>query len=156
GLWAHKYDIYVGTSPTLTTSDRIATDLELGPSESPTAYRAFTTPALQPGTTYYWQIVSRTMANLAATGPVWSFTTAGTPPPGSGNLPANWSSADIGAVGAAGSASFDSSGNRFTVSGSGADIWGSADEFRYTFTTLTGDGSIVARVLSLSSEDAWT
>ena len=156
GLWAHKYDIYLGTSPTLTVTDRIATDLELGPSESPTAYRTFTTPALQPGITYYWQIVSKTMANLAASGPVWSFTTSGTPPPGSGNLPIGWSSADIGAVAAPGNAIFDSSANRFVVSGSGADVWGSADEFRYTFTTLTGDGSIVARVLAVSNENVWT
>src|SRR6185437_8058312 len=41
----------------------------------------FALPALTGGTTYYWQIVSKTMANLTATGPIWSFTTAGTPPP---------------------------------------------------------------------------
>jgi regulation of enolase protein 1 (concanavalin A-like superfamily) len=96
------------------------------------------------------------MANQTAVGPVWSFTTAGTPPPGSGNLPTGWSSADIGAVAAAGKANFDGSTNRLVVSGSGADVWGTADEFRYTFTTLTGDGVIVARLLSLSSENAWT
>ena len=26
-------------------------------------------------TTYYWKIVSKTMANMTASGPVWSFTT---------------------------------------------------------------------------------
>src|SRR4030095_9437683 len=38
-------------------------------------------PALQSGTTYYWYIVSKTMAGQINKGPVWSFTTKGTPPP---------------------------------------------------------------------------
>src|SRR4051812_25023222 len=46
-----------------------------------------------------------------------------------GSLPAGWSDRDIGSVSAAGSASFDA--GRFTVTGSGADIWGTADEFHY-------------------------
>src|SRR4029453_12680211 len=36
---------------------------------------------LQPGTTYYWRIVSKTMANKTRTGPTWSFTTGGGAPP---------------------------------------------------------------------------
>jgi regulation of enolase protein 1 (concanavalin A-like superfamily) len=156
GLWAHKYDIYLGTTSTLTSANLVAADLELGPSESPSSYRTFTTAALQPGTTYYWQVVSKTMANKTAAGPVWSFTTAGTPDPGQGQLPAGWSTSDIGAVGAPGNATFDSASNQFIVSGSGADIWGNADEFRYAFTTLTGDGSITARVNSITNQNAWT
>jgi len=70
GLWAHKYDVYLNTSPTFTAENLIATDVELGPSETPTAYRKVTTPALLPGTTYYWQVVSKTMANKTATGPI--------------------------------------------------------------------------------------
>jgi hypothetical protein len=35
---------------------------------------------LAPQTTYRWKIVSKTMANLTATGPIWSFTTGGTAP----------------------------------------------------------------------------
>ncbi|RPH56892.1 MAG: hypothetical protein EHM89_14735 [Acidobacteria bacterium] len=34
----------------------------------------------------------------------------------------------------------------FSLSGAGVDIWGTADQFRYAFKTLTGDGTIVARV----------
>jgi regulation of enolase protein 1 (concanavalin A-like superfamily) len=155
GLWAHKYDIYLGTSPTLTATNLVAADLQLGPSETPTSYRTFTTPALQPGTTYYWQVVSKTMANKTAIGPVWSFTTSGTGS-GGGQLPAGWSTADIGAVGAPGNATYDGTTGKFVVSGSGADIWGSADEFRFAYTSLTGDGSIVARVASIGNENAWT
>ena len=155
GLWAHKYDIYFGTTPTLTSANLVAADVELGPSQSTNSFISYAIPGpLAAGATYYWKIVSRTMANLTATGPVWSLVTAG----GSGGstLPAGWSSADIGAVGAAGNATFDSNTGQFVVSGSGADIWGTNDAFRFAFTTLTGDGSIVARVSGLTNEDSWT
>lgn len=69
-------------------------------------------------------------------------------------LPAGWSTTDIGAVGAAGSAT--GSGDAFTVQGAGADIWGSADAFRFAYTTLSGDGSIVAQVTSVDPVAAWT
>jgi len=79
GPWAHLYDIYFGTDPT--TSTLLAADQALGPSEKATQFQTFTLPALQPGTTYYWRIVSKTAAMLVKAGPIWSFTTAGTPPP---------------------------------------------------------------------------
>ena len=155
GYWAHKYDIYLSTTPSFTAANLVAADVELGPSQTPTQLISYTTAALQPGTTYYWQVVSKTMANVTATGPIWSFTTAGGSG-GTGALPSGWSSTDIGAVGAAGNATYDSASGQFTISGSGADIWGSADEFRFAFTTMSGDGSIIARVNSLTSENAWT
>jgi len=37
----------------------------------------------------------------------------------------------------------------------GADIWNAADEFRYAYKTLNGDGSMVARVDSLADSDVW-
>ena len=70
------------------------------------------------------------------------------------SLPSAWSTRDIGAVGAAGSAS--GSGTSFTVSGAGADVWGSADAFRFAYTALTGDGSITAQVTSLQPIADWT
>ncbi|MBN1804080.1 MAG: hypothetical protein JW837_02400 [Sedimentisphaerales bacterium] len=47
-----------------------------------------------------------------------------------------------------GSASIDPNTGIFTVTGSGADIWGSSDQFHFGYRQLTGDGEIVARVLS--------
>jgi phosphatidylserine/phosphatidylglycerophosphate/cardiolipin synthase-like enzyme len=79
GLWAHKYDVYFGTDP---TPPLIATDhIVFLDSVYPGNPESYNLPTLQPGTKYYWRIVSKTMANMQATGPVWSFTTAGTPPP---------------------------------------------------------------------------
>ena len=34
-----------------------------------------------------------------------------------------------------------------------SDIWGSSDEFRFVYRTMTGDGYIIARVASI--ENAW-
>jgi hypothetical protein len=37
----------------------------------------------------------------------------------------------------------------------GADIWGNADQFRYVYKTLNGNGSMVARVESVYNSNAW-
>src|SRR5439155_24945999 len=102
---------------------RLAANVNRGPSATSTTYQQYTTPTLAPGTTYYWKIVSKTMANVAAAGSVWSFTTSGT----GGALPSGWSHRDIGAVGVPGFAWWN--GGVYSVSGSGSDIWGTADAF---------------------------
>lgn len=67
-------------------------------------------------------------------------------------LPNPWQTADIGAVAATGSAT--GSGSSFTVVGSGADISGSKDEFRYVYQTASGDCTMVARVLTVSNSNS--
>ena len=79
GPWAHLYDVYLSTEPTAGTL--VAADQPLGPSETTAEVQRFALPALTPGTTYYWKIVSKTAALLPKAGPIWSFTTAGTVPP---------------------------------------------------------------------------
>src|SRR5678815_675750 len=69
------------------------------------------------------------------------------------SLPSPWQTTDIGAVGAAGSASHSS--GTFTVAGSGADIWGTADEFRYVYQVASGDCEIRARVATQQNTDVW-
>jgi subtilisin family serine protease len=65
-----------------------------------------------------------------------------------GSAPARvWAHGDIGATPFPGSAV--GGDGRYTVTGAGADVWGTADAFHYAYTTLTGDGSIVARVASV-------
>src|SRR4030095_8328312 len=71
--------IYFGTDPTAMTL--FAGDQPLGPSLTTTQNQSFALPALQPGTTYYWKIVSKTMALMEKSRPIWSSTTVGTPPP---------------------------------------------------------------------------
>jgi fibronectin type 3 domain-containing protein/regulation of enolase protein 1 (concanavalin A-like superfamily) len=69
------------------------------------------------------------------------------------NLPYPWLTQDIGSVGLAGSAVFDS--GVFTLDGAGADIQGTADAFRFTYVTTTGNFTIEARVTSLENTDPW-
>jgi len=84
GPWAHLYDVYLGTSAS--SLQPVATDLALGPSENSRDVQQYVLSNLQGGTTYYWRVVSKTMANRTADGPVWSFTTGGSaqPPPPNG------------------------------------------------------------------------
>jgi hypothetical protein len=74
-----------------------------------------------------------------------SITVTGAPPPT--ELPPGWAHGDIGTTPVAGDAL--QGDGVFTVRGSGADIWGSSDAFHYAYTTLDGDGTIVARVSSV-------
>lgn len=69
-----------------------------------------------------------------------------------GNLPSPWATADIGAVAAAGNASY--ADNTYTVVGSGADIAGHRDEFRYVYQAGSGDCSVVSRVASVQNTNS--
>jgi regulation of enolase protein 1 (concanavalin A-like superfamily) len=60
---------------------------------------------------------------------------------------------DIGAVAAAGSVSV--ANGTYTVTGSGADIWGTNDEFRFINRSMAGDGVITARVTGITNTNAW-
>lgn len=73
--------------------------------------------------------------------------------PSANALPAGWTASDIGAV--PGPGTTDYSGTTFKVISSGADIWGTADQFRYTYQPLSGDGSIVARVATTENTGGW-
>ena len=68
--------------------------------------------------------------------------------------PAGFDGVDVGNVGVGGSDA--SAGTTHTLLASGTDIWGATDAFRFRYQTMTGDGSIVARVTALDAVDAWT
>lgn len=65
-----------------------------------------------------------------------------------------WTSQDIGAVRIPGSATVI--GGLHTLTGSGDDIWGEADQFHFQYQTLPGDGTIIAHVVSFTgTTDGW-
>jgi hypothetical protein len=70
GLWAHRVDVYLGTTdpPPLYKAGVTVT-----PGAS--AVKKFTVSGLVAGRTYYWRVVSKTMAGKSASGPRWSFGT---------------------------------------------------------------------------------
>ena len=63
------------------------------------------------------------------------------------NLAPGWNDDDVAQTGRAGSANFTN--GLWTVRGAGEDIAGSADAFQFTHRALTGDGQIIARLVSL-------
>jgi subtilase family serine protease len=63
-------------------------------------------------------------------------------------LPTPWLDQDVGAVGVAGSASYTN--GSFTVKASGQWIWNTADSMHFVYQSLSGDGTIVARAISLA------
>lgn len=69
-----------------------------------------------------------------------------------GALPPGWTNSDFQP--ARGDATYD--GSTFTVSGSGADIWGTADQFHYTWMSMSGDFEVNALVSSIQNVNAWT
>ncbi|MGP8093806.1 MAG: IPT/TIG domain-containing protein, partial [Candidatus Sulfotelmatobacter sp.] len=73
--------------------------------------------------------------------PVW-FTVTSQP------LPAGWLDQDVGTVGIVGSAGYAS--GTFTINGAGGGtLSGNTDGFHFVYQPLSGDGSIVARVVSM-------
>lgn len=65
-----------------------------------------------------------------------------------------WTGKDIGAVGLSGSQAITSA--RIDVVGAGADVWSSSDAFHFVWRPLSGDGEIVARVVSVDAIRDWT
>jgi RHS repeat-associated protein len=70
-------------------------------------------------------------------------------------LPQNWLDQDVGYVGVAGSASYTN--GVFSIVGGGNAVSGdnSQDGFHFVYRTLTGDGTIIARLRSIDDVTHW-
>ena len=67
--------------------------------------------------------------------------------------PVNWTCADIGSPIPPGSNYLVN--GQWSILGGGKDIWGTKDEFHYTAETLSGNGSVSAKVVSVQDTDSW-
>jgi regulation of enolase protein 1 (concanavalin A-like superfamily) len=105
----------------------------------------YTDSGLTPNTTYYYRA-----RYLDSNGDVSSYTPVLPPKTAAGSASTGQ---DIGSPGAAGSHSV--SGSSATVTGSGADIFGAADAFHFAYQPFSGDGQIVARILSIDNTSGW-
>ncbi len=68
---------------------------------------------------------------------------------------ANTADTNIGTPGINGSSTYNAAYGQWTVSGGGADIWGSNDQFNFLNQSWTGDGILTADVTSLQNTNAW-
>ena len=64
-----------------------------------------------------------------------------------------WSHADIGSTATAGGL-MDNGDGSYSVTGSGADIWGTADAFHYVYKPLVGDGQMTVNVVNITGTSA--
>jgi fibronectin type 3 domain-containing protein len=101
----------------------------------------FTDPELMNGTNCYYVVSA---VNAGGEGANSTEVTVNPPYP--------WMSCEIGAGG--GGASF--SNGVFSVGGSGSDIWGTADACRFVYMPVTGNCTIVARVVAVENTDPWS
>ena len=143
-----------GTAPAWVKLERRGTRISAFVSANGTTWTLVGTETFAMGGSAYvgLAVTSHSTSQLATTRFDNVTVTAATPPAPS--LPSPWQAQDIGAVGVAGKAS--ASSGTFTVEGGGADIWGSADAFRYVWQPITGDVDVVARVASLEYVHAWS
>jgi hypothetical protein len=78
--------------------------------------------------------------------------------PSRGAPPAPFKNMDIGAPDPPGDTTVEGTGPeaKWTITGTGRDIWGSADQFQFAYAELPGDGGITARLLSQTGgRDGW-
>jgi F5/8 type C domain/Secretion system C-terminal sorting domain len=110
-------------------------------------------PALSCGYDYLYQVGSTCAAGQqSAFSPQAGFSTA-TCPTNCEPLPTRWSTDDVGNVGVAGSACYNTEFFVYTVNGSGTDIGGTADAFRFAYVTVVGDDQIVAHIAAQDNSD---
>ncbi len=74
-------------------------------------------------------------------------------PASAATLSSPWQTLDIGSPAVSGTVSLTS--GVFTVTAGGADVWGSADQFRFVYQTVSGDADVIARVDALGDTYPW-
>lgn len=93
-------------------------------------------------------------ANLRVFGGTSAGPTPPPPPPPQPPATTAWTQTAIGVQGVSGSVTELTNGS-VTVRAAGTDIWDTADGFVFFHRTLSGDGSLTARVQSLQDTHAW-
>jgi autotransporter-associated beta strand protein len=115
-----------------------------------TATNTYTDTGAAPLTTYYYRItaVDAGTGVSSASPSAVVYSTAATVAP----LPYQWQAEDIG-VSNVGATGF--SAGVYTVVSYGADIWGTSDQFHFTYLSVTGNATIIARVTAQTNTGSW-
>jgi poly(hydroxyalkanoate) depolymerase family esterase len=102
----------------------------------------FSDTGLSGGTLDYYYVVSAIVSGSESANSLQSAATA------------PWTQQDSGPVNLAGSAFYG--GGTFTVTGSGSDVWGTADACQFCYLPVTGNFALIARVSSVQNADPWS
>ena len=162
------YRPIAGLRTTRLTSFAAATPVYLQVARSGNTFTSYTSPdgvtwTAVTGSSITLSITSSVLAGLAvtsATGTMGNATfdsvsVANTAPPPPNACPVGWSCGDIGGAAPIGTHSLDSNTGTWTIQGAGSDIWATADQFHFAWQTLSGPGSVSARVTSQTNTDPW-
>jgi hypothetical protein len=170
GQGATTHMVYLSTDEAAVAAGDAAVNVAVQPETSYTP-----AIALDAWSTYYWRVDTIDAAGMVSPGPVWSFSTVTYVPLFDGDLTLDYDNTvepyistldvavpmDLTAGGRTGEISiryqgrpgpggvvYDEATGTYDVTADGGDIWGTADQFGYAYQTLTGDGSMTARVTS--------
>jgi hypothetical protein len=172
GVGAVSHDIYLSSSQAKVAAGDVSVRV------SQQAETSYVPAALNWNTTYYWRVDEVAEDGSIVPGDVWSFKVAdyipvidkavtvtydNTEDPFITELAQeyaagqNWTKNGVTSLqlqikGAKPKVSIDN--GTVTLQAAGEDIWGTADQFRYVYQTLTGDGSLIARVVSTGTGDS--
>jgi alpha-L-fucosidase len=104
---------------------------------------AYTDASVTNAITYYYEVNAFNSVGISGNSPKISVT------PNPLTLPSPWVQMDIGGPAAAGSGGYNS--GTFAFSGSGVDIWNTADSFHYAYFPVNGNGTLTARVVNMQN-----
>jgi len=109
----------------------------------------YTDTSVSPNRTYSYRV----RAWVGFSSDYSNVVTATAQDPSDNPLPMMWTGLAVGSPALAGSDS--GLPPAFTMQAAGSDIYGTADSFRYMAETVTGDATVIARVVSMTNTHPW-
>lgn len=170
GQGAVAHTVYLGSDKAAVEASAASVQVAAG------AGLTYNFTGLKPFTTYYWRVNEIDSTGKTIAGPVWSFSTVNYVSMADAAVTLNYNNSaapflsqatltgetdwtayglsDLvvqftGRAAPTGGVVYNDANQVYKVTAGGADIWGTSDQFQFVFKTLTGDGTMVARVTNI-------